>query len=361
MLEAAEIKDIRKNLGQWFAKNKRPLPFRKTKNPYNIWLSEIMAQQTTMTAVIDYYQRFIKKFPSLESVATAKEQDLLHLWQGLGYYSRIRNFQKACQQVIKEHNGKIPQQKESLLALKGIGDYTAAAISSICFNKPHAVIDGNVKRVLSRLYYYKKDPKTKEARLFFENHAQNLLDKKNPGDFNEAMMELGALICTPKSPKCLLCPLQKNCQARGKNPEALPLKTKQKFIETRYASIIIHDNKNFLLKKPQPDNLIKNMWELPSLYQLDLSPKDALQHDIKLWEKTFKTPLALSNVKPIGTVKHGITNKKITTSIYELRISSSGLTKLDANGFKVLEKGSLKDIPLNTLSRKILKKFHQSP
>jgi len=345
------IKKFQKQLLTWYHQDKRNLPFRKTKDPYKIWLSEIMLQQTTMTAVLDYYKRFVKKYPTVDSVAIAKEEDLLHIWQGLGYYSRIRNFQAACQQVASDFKGKVPTTYEDLKKLKGIGDYTAAAISSICFNEAQAVIDGNVKRVLARLFCFEIEISSNIAKEFFVETSKVLLDQKNPGDYNQALMELGALVCTPKSPRCLLCPIKDFCKAYGKNPEEIPIKKKQKFIAVEYTSLVIHTQDKILLKKPHSNNLIKNMWELPSVYEKALmSPK-------KTWQQIFKTPLPYTNVTKIGQVKHGIMNKRILNTVYEVKLVDSDLTKLDHGGFTVLNKERLEQLPVNTISRKILKKF----
>lgn len=338
----------------WYRANKRDLPFRKTKDPYCIWLSEIMAQQTTMSAVIGYYTKFIARFPTLRHVADADEQELLRYWQGLGYYSRIRNFRSACQSILTDHNATIPKSSNQLQKLKGIGSYTAAAIASICFDEAVAVIDGNVKRVLCRIFAYAAPTETREAKTFFDARSAQLLAKNTPGDFNQAMMELGALICTPKGPKCSSCPVASLCLSKDNNPERLPLKKIQNFIEVTYASAIITDHKTVLLKKPASTNLIKNMWELPSSFNVPSS-----KAIIQLLE-TCQFALPCSKFKPTGQVKHAITNKKITNLIYIYEAKSPELTKLDRNDFKRISLDSLDEIPLNTLSRKILKAYFTS-
>ena len=334
---------FRKALLSWYNCHHRRLPFRETKDPYPVWLSEIMLQQTTMNAVLPYYERFLKTFPNLKTVANAKEQDLLKIWQGLGYYSRIRNFQEGCKQVLKKYNGNIPQTASELKKLKGIGDYTAAAIASICFGERQAAIDGNVKRVLSRVFYYNKNQDSIEANAFFKKTANALLDPKHPGDFNQAMMETGATICRPKKPMCLICPLQKFCIAKTKDPETLPIKKKQHFVDVDYHALLLEKNGKLLLKKPSPKNLIKNMWELPSHYDSQKSPK-------MTWKKIFKT--LPKSFKKIGTVKHSIMNQKITTHIY---IPEEKILK--SRDYTLVSKKDLDKIPLNTLSKKIVKKF----
>lgn len=338
---------FQKNLFEWYQKNHRKLPFRESADPYHIWLSEIMAQQTTMSAVLPYYERFLRWFPSVQSVAEADEDDLLKLWQGLGYYSRVRAFHHACRQVMNEFDGKIPKTSGELKKLKGIGDYTAAAIASICFGEKMAVVDGNVRRVIARLYAFDGNPNTKSTKEFFELKSRQLLNQKNPGDHNQAMMELGAMVCRPKKPLCATCPVHSFCEVRihDKVPENFPVKIKQDFIDVNYHSLIVRNGEKILLKKPSPDSLIKGMWELPSHYD-ERKSVDAT------WKKIFGATCDAGSHKKIGKIRHSITNKKIITHVYE---SNKPLPK--AKGFVYHSWDRLDEIPLNTLSRKILTRF----
>jgi A/G-specific adenine glycosylase len=265
-------------------------------------------------------------------VATAKEQDLLLLWQGLGYYARIRNFQKACQIIVEKFNGRIPQSSAELKKLPGIGTYTAAAIASICFHEPIAVIDGNVKRVLARLFCFKKEVSSQQANTFFAQTSAQLLDKKNPGDFNQAMMELGALICTRK-PLCAQCLVKKFCASVGKNPEELPYKKKTNWINKRINLHIMHSNKNILLKKPTQDSLVKGMWELP--LQLQHSNTPTLKH----------------------FVRHTITNKRITAHVTLQQLTDAQLTKQACGDLECVPWEHLDNLPIGTLSRKALASY----
>lgn len=336
------LKNFQAALLAWYKQDKRDLPFRRSRDPYHIWLSEIMLQQTTMATVLPYYKAFLKKFPNLQSVARAPEEELLKFWQGLGYYSRVRNFQTACRQVLENFDGKIPQRAAELKKLKGIGDYTAAAIASICFDEPVALVDGNVMRVLSRVLEYKKNIALPAAKKFFVQTAQKLLDQKHPGDFNQALMELGALVCRPKSTLCPSCPVQKHCLSFGKNPESLPRKEKPRFISVDYHALLIAKNNKVLLKKPAADNLIANMWELPTHHDLTTPPENS-------WQKYFKK---LPKLTRVGSVRHSITNKKITTHVY--RIPAPNLI---SQGHEFVPLARFEQIPLSTLSRKIVKKF----
>ena len=338
---------FRKALLGWYSKNKRPLPFRIHKNPFRVWLSEVMAQQTTMTAVIPYFEKFTKHYDNPTAVAKADPEHLLTLWQGLGYYSRIRNFQKACQVVMDDFDGKVPETFNELKSLPGVGDYTAAAVSSICFDQKHAVIDGNVKRVLARLYYFDKVIQGKEADTFFAEKSSELLAPRHPGDFNQAMMELGATVCRPKRPMCLICPVQKFCVGKDKDPEKLPLKKKMNFVEHEYHSVVVTKDDQILLRKPSDDNLIKNMWELPGVYEPDIRWKTKLEKELGL--KLGK------NLEHLGQVKHGIMNRKITNQIYKLKTGASAGTRYE---FKRLKE--LNQIPLSTLSKKALKSMNKA-
>ncbi len=249
----------------WFQRHKRDLPWRHTKDPYKIWLSEIMLQQTQVATVIPYYQRWLEKFPTLQSVADASEDKILKTWEGLGYYSRARNFHSACKEAISKYDGKVPEDIEEIQQLPGIGRYTAGAILSIAFNKPVPLVDGNVIRVLSRLFAIKKDPRRFQV-LFWEQ-AEKLLFKKEPGTFNQALMELGATVCTPTNPSCLICPVNSFCLAKKQGiQEQLPLSPKRAKTQiVHLASALIRQNGKILLcQRKQPGHL-KGMWEPPTV------------------------------------------------------------------------------------------------
>jgi A/G-specific adenine glycosylase len=223
----------------WFEKNKRNLPWRNTKDPYKIWLSEVMLQQTRVSQGLPYYERFVKKYPTVNKLAKAPEAELFRLWQGLGYYSRARNLHR-CAKIIVERGGVFPDTASELRNLPGIGDYTAAAIASIAFNKPVAVVDGNVFRVLSRLHAIPLDITTLAAKKYFSELANSLISQDRPGDFNQAMMEFGATHCTPRNPLCQECPFAKTCQAFQANSVQLyPVKAKAKARKVRHFTYFV--------------------------------------------------------------------------------------------------------------------------
>src|SRR5271165_2919931 len=214
MLTGVALSRFRKKLLAWFSEFQRDLPWRRTKDPYCIWLSEIMLQQTRVAAAIPYYQRFLEQFPEVNALAAAPEAEVLRHWAGLGYYSRARNLQKAARQIVDEHDSQFPDSCEKALALSGIGNYTAAAILSIAYGKKLAVLDGNVARVIARLEGLRGDLRANGTWKKLQASAEELLAGEAPGDWNQAMMELGAALCTPRAPQCLLCPVNEFCQAR---------------------------------------------------------------------------------------------------------------------------------------------------
>lgn len=340
-------KAFQKALLNWYSVHKRDLPFRKNPTPYTVWLSEVMAQQTTLTAVLPYFERFLKAFPSVASVAQATEDDLLTLWQGLGYYSRVRNFQKACQTLMKERHGQCPQYYEDWMKLSGVGEYTASAVTSICFGEKKAVVDGNVKRVLARLFWFDADPKTKTAQNFFKTKALELLDTQNPGDFNQAMMELGALICKPKRAECTACPVQSFCIASTQNPLAVPLKSKLKTQVVVYKSLVITQDNQILLKKPRFDNLIQNMWELPSVYE-------EKQNAFAEWRKEISKQFSKKSALSLKPIQHSITNKKITVESFWLQNQN---LKCVNESYSWVTIDQIDSLALNTISRKVLKQI----
>ncbi|MGO2108962.1 MAG: A/G-specific adenine glycosylase [Staphylococcus equorum] len=255
---------FKNNLVTWFDEHQREMPWRETSNPYYIWLSEVMLQQTQVKTVIDYYHRFIHRFPTISELSQAHEDEVLKYWEGLGYYSRARNFHTAIKEVHESHHGVVPDEPETFGKLKGVGPYTQAAVMSIAFDKALATVDGNVFRVWSRLNNDERDTKLQSTRKAFENELQPYVEQ-DAGTFNQAMMELGALICTPKSPLCLFCPVQDHCEAFEKGTVlSLPVKTtkiKRKHIKQHVYLLKNEDNAYLIEKRTQ--KLLNNMWEFP--------------------------------------------------------------------------------------------------
>jgi len=282
-------RSIRAKLIRWYEGVKRDLPWRRTREPYAIWISEIMLQQTRVAAVIPYYERFLARFPNPAALAEASEDDLLAMWSGLGYYSRARNLQKAARDVAAR--GTFPDSYDVLRALAGIGDYTAAAIASIAFDRPHAAVDGNVKRVIARLM--------NDGSMNFQKAADELLDRKDPGRWNQAMMELGATVCLPREPLCDQCPLARNCEAlkHGSARDLPGKKIKPEAIHLSRTLVIVRRAGGVLLK---PGARVKGFWDLPE--GADFKKSDGLRLGAKL-----------------GEFRHTITHRNYRFTVQEAR------------------------------------------
>lgn len=317
-------------LAAWYDAHARPLPWRSSRDPYSILVSEIMLQQTRVAAVIPFYTAFLTKFPTVEILAAASEPVLLAAWSGLGYYSRARNLQKAAKIIAAA--GAFPTSYDQIRQLPGVGDYTAAAVGSIAFGLAHAAVDGNVIRVTSRISAEKGDIGSAVVRKRLTAVSESLLDRKNPGRHNQAMMELGATICLPRDPKCPECPVEKYCQARGAGIEReLPLKQKKTlmFRVDRRLLLVKKEGKILLWKRPADSRRMAGFWELPEAEML---------------------PGAVEG-KCLGTFNHSITNH-----IYRFELVSASVEKIPV-GFKLMNGKDLAHQPMSTTTRKALQKL----
>ncbi len=257
---------FRETLLNWFARHRRDLPWRRNRTPYRVWLSELMLQQTRVDQAFDYFLRFTSRFPSIQSLAEADRNDVLKLWEGLGYYSRAIRAHETARYLVREKGGSFPRTYEGLLALPGIGPYTAAAVASLAMGLDHAVLDGNVIRVMTRVLAVEELSESPAVRRELQANLDLLLPKGHSADFNEAMMELGALVCTPHNPACLLCPLASVCQGRaGGDPERYPRRREKKKIPHRHvgAGIIINDRRQILLAQRKEGAMLGGLWEFP--------------------------------------------------------------------------------------------------
>ncbi|MFD1360716.1 A/G-specific adenine glycosylase [Lentibacillus salinarum] len=284
ILQSFDVQGFQTNLIDWYQANKRDLPWRHDQDPYKVWVSEIMLQQTQVATVIPYFQRFIAKYPTLHDLAYADQQDVLKTWEGLGYYSRARHLQNAVREVVASYDGEVPDDPKALGSLKGIGPYTKGAILSIAFNKPQPAVDGNVMRVLSRVLKIEDDIAQPKVKKQFEHYADGIISDKDPSSFNQGIMELGALVCTPKEPMCLFCPVQEYCRAFQEGMEQdLPVKSKaKKQKKVHYTVLLIcNDNDEYLIEKRPDDGLLANMWQFP-MVPVDEIGKDHMDNWFQL-------------------------------------------------------------------------------
>lgn len=337
MTPPAKIDDFRAALLDWFDASARDLPWRQTRDPYAIWVSETMLQQTRVAVVKSYYTRFLAKFPTLEALAKASEAEVLAAWSGLGYYRRARSLHESARAVMAEYGGKVPGTSAELSRLPGVGVYTAAAVASIAFGEPIAAVDGNVKRVLTR--WFGQETETDETRTGqLRRDAASLIDPRRPGDFNQAMMELGATVCLPRAPLCLTCPVRAHCATRGEHPtgpakQMLSRKTALALLQRRQWP----KSEVLLQQRPADASQMPGMWELPQLREGN-EIEDAV----------------------LLTVRHSITNTNFYVTVYGL----------NANEQKLLEKSGerewvplreLLERPLTGLTLKVLKRLKVMP
>jgi A/G-specific adenine glycosylase len=326
-LTLSAISKLRGALLAWYRRRRRDLPWRSTRDPYAIWLSEVMLQQTRAAAVIPYYERFLARFPTVESLAAAPEQDVLALWSGLGYYFRARNLHRAARQIVER--GTFPTTYDEIRALPGAGPYTAAAVASIAFDLPHAVLDGNVVRVLSRLSAEPGLVSRSETRARLDALAACLLPRSAPGAFNQAVMELGATVCLPRRPLCAQCPLASHCEAHRRGLESqFPVRpAAPKILETELRLLIVTRSTRVLLtQRPAESARLGGMWELPEGSQLP----DAVL------------------VEPLGTFRHAIVSMSYHYEVWTAKL------RRPPQGFMWCGAEELSRVPLTTAARKAL-------
>ena len=349
MLQRGELVAFRRQLLGWFRQYRRDLPWRRTKDPYRIWLSEIMLQQTRVAAVIPYYELFLERFPDIHALATAPQDEVLRLWSGLGYYSRARNLQRAAQEIVAKHGGVFPRTENDALELPGIGSYTAAAILSIAYGAKYAVLDGNVARVLARIFAVRGDLRDAKRWQALQKSAEALLAPKSSGDWNQAMMELGATLCTPQSPQCLLCPVAKFCQARKLGiAESLPAPRKKRATEniTLAAAVLLDPSGRTLLLSPpklpkgttahgQVSVLVSKLWHFPTITVRIDSAAELQAHLSELLAPAMTNqPFEL---EALPTARHAVTYRAITLRPFRIRV------------IRLPRLGGAKTIPLSQL------------
>lgn len=317
------MKDIREAILRWFRENKRDLPWRSTHDPYLIWLSEVILQQTRIEQGLPYYHRFVERFPTIQDLASAEESEVLKLWQGLGYYNRARNLHYTAKTIVNHYNSEFPKDFNELKKLKGIGDYTASAVASMAFDLPHAVVDGNVNRVLARIFGIKKATNSTAGQKIFKKTAQDLLDDDNPGTFNEAIMDFGAIQCMAANPHCLICPLQSYCYAFQENViQQLPYKAPKSQKRTRYFHyLVLPLNEGIWLKKRTEKDIWENLYDFPLI---------ETKEDVYIGKAMLQEHLS-TNLTPewMGEYRHTLTHQNIIGRFYKLKRLNN--TKKSAN------------------------------
>jgi A/G-specific adenine glycosylase len=320
-----------KSLLAWHKKyNSRVLPWKNEKDPYKIWISEIMLQQTQAATVVDYYNRFLQKYPTIKKLAAAKDDDVLKLWEGLGYYSRCRNILFSAREIAQKHNAIFPNTYNEIRALKGIGDYTAAAIASFAFGLPYAVVDGNVIRILSRYFGIDDAVDDPAIKKYITTLAQSLLNKTNASEYNQSIMDFGATVCKPKLPTCSICPLQQNCVAHNKDlVHVLPIKQKKLKVVERYFNFLLYDDgKGIYLHQRLEKDVWQNLFQLP-LYE----------------GKNLSTEITKHTVQEVFNYKQRLTHQLLFVKVFSLKKSALSLPQFKDAEYVLYKNVAKKGMP----------------
>ena len=313
--------EFHKILSDWYKQNKRDLPWRENNDPYFVWISEIILQQTRVDQGTDYFFRFIQRFPDIESLAGASEIEVLKVWQGLGYYSRARNIHVAARQIMNEFVGRFPETYENIKKLKGVGDYTAAAIASISFALPFAAVDGNVYRVLSRIFGIATPIDSTKGKKEFSDLAMQLIDKQNPGAFNEALMEFGALQCIPRNPTCMECPFLHQCFAfNHKEIARLPVKGNKIKVRNRFLNYLyLRYEKSIFLEKREASDIWQNLYQLPLIESSKALTIEELLNNEQFIALFGKSPLIIESIS--NEIIHLLSHQKLHVRFIEISLS----------------------------------------
>ena len=335
---------LRRRLLNWYRRNRRDLPWRRSRDPYAIWISETMLQQTQVKTVLPYYARFVAAFPTLQTLASAPLPRVLGLWSGLGYYRRAENLHKAARRIVAQHGGTLPRDYDLLRALPGIGAYTAGALLSIAFDEKYPAVDGNVRRVFNRLFHTNGEAAVRKI-------AGKLAQTSQPGNLNQALMELGATVCTPKEPRCGDCPVTSHCRSRDRlgQRQSAQQRPRVNFRDVTWPLAIVNYHGKILLRRRQADGLLAKLWELPGVEIAPMAkPEAAIRKELK--------PLAVAGPPPtrLGELRHSITNRRIHAPVLLYRWP---LTKSLPAGWRWILPSQLHRYATSSMTSKAVKLF----
>ncbi len=345
----------------WFEESCRELPWRRTKDPYRIWVSEVMLQQTRVTTAIPYFERFLEKFPDIKSLARADMDAVLKCWEGLGYYARARNLHRAAKLCVDGHEGAVPEAYEDFRSLPGVGDYIAAAVMSQAFNHPYAVVDGNVKRVLARLFAVDAPVNRSSSFRIFNAHAELLLDAKRPGDFNQAVMELGALICRPAEPECPKCPVRSFCRAYKSDSQArYPARAAGRPLPHYHVAVgVVRKAERLLITRRKAGGLLGGLWEFPGgKVRPGETPKETCRREIK-----EELNLSVEITNRMTRVRHAYSHFKISMDVFDCRYMAGKVKLNGPDNYKWIALEEIEDYAFPGANRKfipLLKKAKKS-
>ncbi len=352
-LDARWKQTFRRRLLKWYAAHERDLPWRRSQNPYRVWVSEVMLQQTQVATVKDYFRRFVKQFPTIKKLAEADEQDVLRLWEGLGYYRRARQLHAAAQVIVAEHGGRFPRDVETLQSLPGIGRYTAGAIASIAFDQRAPILEANTIRLLSRLIAYPKDPTKSAGQRLLWQMAEEVLPRQDIARFNQGLMELGSLVCTPKGPRCDACPVARLCAAHEAGlEESIPRQgPKTKFVSVTEAAIVVRKNGQILLRQCPEGQRWAGLWDFPRFEVESEGP--LLVRDELVAKTRQQTGVVVEPGPLLKTIKHGVTRYRITLDCYAARYQSGKIARNGGEKLRWARPDDLDAYPLSTSGRKL--------
>jgi A/G-specific adenine glycosylase len=344
---------FRRRLATWYRRHERDLPWRRSRDPYRVWVSEVMLQQTQVDTVKGYFERFMAALPTVEHLADADEQEVLRLWEGLGYYRRARGLHAAAKMISDERGGAFPDTVEELMKLPGIGRYTAGAIVSIAYDKPAPILEANTLRLLARLVALEHDATRSAGQKVLWQVAEELLPRKGVSRFNQALMELGSLVCTPRQPKCEVCPMESLCRARqlGIVDQLLPTTRKTEYSELREAAVVVRHRQRVLLRKCGPNERWAGMWDFP---RFGVESEGPLFSSSEIETKLAKLTGVRAKLGPhMKTIKHGVTRYRITLDCYEATHVGGVLEANKAAPAKWIAPHELTTMPLSATGRKI--------